>query len=238
MDRHERLAFFINVYNSLTIHAVAALGGPADLLSRLRLYDEASYQIGPHVYSLNDIESGVLRGNQGKRTGSLRGFIPVLCTRQAFIAWPLHASVSRAARESGRGSFAKLACRRACSCVSPGSWRMSYHLSSHTPAPPTINPFPKKPFGAGDPRAALACKMVFAHLFQRIHSSLARSFVICLEHSHRTESARPSDPCAHHVVASNVCHVHKSREWGSPLTKAERIAPIRALAMMCQNLAR
>jgi len=65
MDRNERLAFFINVYNSLTIHAVAALGGPADLLSRLRLYAEASYQIGPHVYSLNDIENGVLRGNRG-----------------------------------------------------------------------------------------------------------------------------------------------------------------------------
>ena len=66
MDRNERLAFFINVYNSLTIHAVAALGGPADLLSRLRLYAEASYRIGPYVYSLNDIENGVLRGNRGE----------------------------------------------------------------------------------------------------------------------------------------------------------------------------
>ena len=73
MDRNERLAFFINVYNSLTIHAVAALGGPADLLSRLRLYAEASYQIGPHVYSLNDIENGVLRGNKGARKGGERG---------------------------------------------------------------------------------------------------------------------------------------------------------------------
>ena len=36
MGSNERLAFFVNVYNSLTIHAVAALGGPADLLSRLR----------------------------------------------------------------------------------------------------------------------------------------------------------------------------------------------------------
>lgn len=68
MDRNEKLAFFINVYNSLTIHAIAALGGPADLLSRLRMYAEASYQIGPNVYSLNDIENGVLRGNQAPPT--------------------------------------------------------------------------------------------------------------------------------------------------------------------------
>eukprot|EP00802_Teleaulax_amphioxeia_P011757 Tamp_11792.p1 GENE.Tamp_11792~~Tamp_11792.p1 ORF type:complete len:393 (-),score=75.00 Tamp_11792:700-1716(-) len=63
MTRNERLAFFINIYNSLVIHAVASLGAPADLLSRLRLYAEAAYQIGPHVFSLNDIENGVLRGN-------------------------------------------------------------------------------------------------------------------------------------------------------------------------------
>lgn len=68
MDRNERLSFFINVYNSLTIHAVAQLGAPADLLSRLRLYAEASYRIGAHTYSLNDIENGVLRGNRSPPT--------------------------------------------------------------------------------------------------------------------------------------------------------------------------
>ena len=99
MDRNERLAFFINVYNSLTIHSVAALGAPADLLSRLRLYAEASYQIGPHTYSLNDIENGILRGNR---------------------------------------------------------------------PPPTVNPFPRKPFPDSDPRMQLACRDVDA----RIHFAL------------------------------------------------------------------
>jgi hypothetical protein len=68
MERKERLAFFINVYNSLTIHAVATLGAPADLLSRLRLYAEASYLIGSNTFSLNDIENGILRGNRAPPT--------------------------------------------------------------------------------------------------------------------------------------------------------------------------
>jgi hypothetical protein len=39
----EKTAFFINIYNSLLIHAIAKLGAPGDLLSRLRLYAIASY---------------------------------------------------------------------------------------------------------------------------------------------------------------------------------------------------
>jgi hypothetical protein len=43
MSEAEKKAFFINVYNSLLIHAITRLGAPADLLSRLRLYSVASY---------------------------------------------------------------------------------------------------------------------------------------------------------------------------------------------------
>jgi len=64
MPQDEKTAFFINTYNSLIVHAITQLGPPSDLLSRLRLYATASYRIGGNVYSLNDIENGVLRGNR------------------------------------------------------------------------------------------------------------------------------------------------------------------------------
>lgn len=67
-DEGTRKAFFINVYNALLIHAmteaVKADKAPRDLLQRLRLYATASYDIGGHILSLNDMEHGVLRGNR------------------------------------------------------------------------------------------------------------------------------------------------------------------------------
>lgn len=47
MAHNERVAFFINTYNSLLIHAIISLGAPADLMSRLRLYSRASYREAP-----------------------------------------------------------------------------------------------------------------------------------------------------------------------------------------------
>uniref|UniRef100_A0A7S1H3S0 DUF547 domain-containing protein n=1 Tax=Hemiselmis andersenii TaxID=464988 RepID=A0A7S1H3S0_HEMAN len=63
MGEDEKVAFFVNTYNSLLIHAFAELGTPGDMLSRLRLYAVARYDIGGHTYTLNEIENGVLRGN-------------------------------------------------------------------------------------------------------------------------------------------------------------------------------
>ncbi|EKX36032.1 hypothetical protein GUITHDRAFT_155342 [Guillardia theta CCMP2712] len=68
MGEEERVAFFINVYNCLVIDAIISLGEPKDLLSRLRMYAEAAYNIGGANFSLNDIENGVLRGNQSPPT--------------------------------------------------------------------------------------------------------------------------------------------------------------------------
>ncbi|EKX36035.1 hypothetical protein GUITHDRAFT_165845, partial [Guillardia theta CCMP2712] len=68
MGEEERVAFFINVYNCLVIDAIISLGKPKDLLSRLRMYAEAAYNIGGATFSLNDIENGVLRGNQSPPT--------------------------------------------------------------------------------------------------------------------------------------------------------------------------
>uniref|UniRef100_A0A7S1TME2 DUF547 domain-containing protein n=2 Tax=Erythrolobus australicus TaxID=1077150 RepID=A0A7S1TME2_9RHOD len=54
----------MNVYNSLLIHAMAvAEKPPTSIVQRLKFYGRAKYNIGGAIYSLNDIENGVLRAN-------------------------------------------------------------------------------------------------------------------------------------------------------------------------------
>lgn len=59
-------AAFINIYNSLIVHAI--IDGLLDLsggtLARLKLYASASYDIGGFLFSLNEIENGLLRINR------------------------------------------------------------------------------------------------------------------------------------------------------------------------------
>jgi Protein of unknown function, DUF547 len=61
-----KVVFFVNLYNTLTIHAFAELGPPAEnSLARLLFNSQASYIVGGHRLSLSDIENGILRGNRG-----------------------------------------------------------------------------------------------------------------------------------------------------------------------------
>lgn len=78
MGENERKALFINVYNTLVIHALihgfvrkSYLGFA---LSRKMLYSTAAYKIGGEVYTLDEIEHGVLRGNA----------LPVMATSPLF----------------------------------------------------------------------------------------------------------------------------------------------------------
>ncbi len=62
--REEAMAFWINVYNAMVVHATAAIG-PAEnsTFARLQWYDSVSYSIGGFIFSLNDVEHGILRAN-------------------------------------------------------------------------------------------------------------------------------------------------------------------------------
>ena len=62
----ERKAFMINIYSSLTIHGLVngVLGDASSTTSRLKFYASVSYNINGLVFSLNDIEHGILRGNK------------------------------------------------------------------------------------------------------------------------------------------------------------------------------
>lgn len=63
MKDEEKISFFINLYNALTIHASVVCGHPETSIGRLKLNAEASYNVGGLRFSLSEIENGVLRGN-------------------------------------------------------------------------------------------------------------------------------------------------------------------------------
>ena len=64
MPREEKLAFFINLYNMMAIHAILVWGHPAGALERRKLLGDFKYIIGGCTYSLSAIQNGILRGNQ------------------------------------------------------------------------------------------------------------------------------------------------------------------------------
>jgi len=61
--REKRLAFWINIYNTLVIHGVIELELQHSVKECGRFFDRIVYEIGGHRFSLNDIEHGILRGN-------------------------------------------------------------------------------------------------------------------------------------------------------------------------------
>jgi hypothetical protein len=65
----ERLAFWINLYNTLTVDAVIQFGVEKSVtegrLGILSFFEKAAYQIGDQRFSLTDIEHGILRANRG-----------------------------------------------------------------------------------------------------------------------------------------------------------------------------
>jgi Protein of unknown function, DUF547 len=63
----QRLAFFANLYNAMIIHALCQLGPPEDSpQGRSQFFtgrSGARYRIGGYIFSPDDIEHGILRGN-------------------------------------------------------------------------------------------------------------------------------------------------------------------------------
>eukprot|EP00958_Prasinococcus_capsulatus_P017877 scaffold2045_cov404-Prasinococcus_capsulatus_cf.AAC.70 len=63
LSREEKIAFFVNIYNAMVVHATATLGAPDNLIQRLGFFSSITYNIGGQAYSCDDIEHGVLRAN-------------------------------------------------------------------------------------------------------------------------------------------------------------------------------
>ncbi|CAG7862028.1 unnamed protein product [Brassica rapa] len=59
MEGNAKLAFWINIYNALLMHAYLAYGVPANSLRRLALFHKSAYNIGGHIINANTIEYSI-----------------------------------------------------------------------------------------------------------------------------------------------------------------------------------
>lgn len=73
-DRSRRIAFWINIYNTAVIHGVIELGLERSVKEFPGFFDRVIYEIGGYLFSLNDIEHGILRGNRRHPYRFLRPF--------------------------------------------------------------------------------------------------------------------------------------------------------------------
>lgn len=64
LSESERLAFFLNLYNAMIIHALTIAGSPQGLLDRKFFFSDFKYVVGGLPYSLNSIKDGILRCNR------------------------------------------------------------------------------------------------------------------------------------------------------------------------------
>lgn len=59
----ETLAFFLNLYNAMVIHAVIKVGRPG-VIDRRAFFSDFQYIVGGYPYSLSTIKNGILRSNR------------------------------------------------------------------------------------------------------------------------------------------------------------------------------
>jgi hypothetical protein len=70
----ERLAFWINLYNGLVLHGVAALGIAESLKEVPDFFSRIGYDVGGEVFTPDDIRHGILRANQRQPYGLFQPF--------------------------------------------------------------------------------------------------------------------------------------------------------------------
>ena len=73
-NRGQKLAFWINIYNTAVIHGVIQLGLERSVKEYPGFFDRITYEIGGFRFSLNEMEHGLLRGNRRHPYRLLRPF--------------------------------------------------------------------------------------------------------------------------------------------------------------------
>mmetsp|Transcript_2320 Transcript_2320/g.4521 ORF Transcript_2320/g.4521 Transcript_2320/m.4521 type:complete len:507 (+) Transcript_2320:4177-5697(+) len=64
MNPDSKLAFCINLYNLIVLHAFAKVGAPKNTMQRGAFFKNIGYEIGGLKFTLNELENGILRGNK------------------------------------------------------------------------------------------------------------------------------------------------------------------------------
>ena len=73
-ERQDKLAFWINLYNTMVIHGVIDWDIRESVKERNGFFTRLKYDIGGHLFSLSDIEHGILRGNSRPPYGLFKPF--------------------------------------------------------------------------------------------------------------------------------------------------------------------
>ena len=63
VGRRNKLSFWVNVYNTIVVHGIISENITQSVQEAPGLFSRLKYQIGKHLFSADDIEHGVLRGN-------------------------------------------------------------------------------------------------------------------------------------------------------------------------------
>ena len=109
-----RMPFWINVYNAFVLHAVIARNVSDSIRSVGDFYTESKYEVGGYVFSLDDIEHGLLRGDAPPRRGARRpmreddarySLAPILFDERAHFAMYSACRSSPALAVYGRASL-------------------------------------------------------------------------------------------------------------------------------------
>jgi hypothetical protein len=74
-ERNQKLAFWINIYNTVVIHGVIELGLEKSVKELPAFFNRVTYEIGGFRFSLNEMEHGILRGNRRHPYGLLKPFL-------------------------------------------------------------------------------------------------------------------------------------------------------------------
>ena len=72
--REAKLAFWINIYNALVVHGILELNIKKSVKEVSSFFNTVCYNVGGYIFSLDDIEHGILRGNKKKHFLSRRPF--------------------------------------------------------------------------------------------------------------------------------------------------------------------
>ncbi|MDY6950530.1 MAG: DUF547 domain-containing protein [Thermodesulfobacteriota bacterium] len=73
--REARLAFWINLYNALVVHGILALDIRKSVKEVRSFFQILCYNVGGYVFSLDDMEHGILRGNKKRHLLARRPFL-------------------------------------------------------------------------------------------------------------------------------------------------------------------
>jgi hypothetical protein len=76
VGRRDKLAFWVNLYNTIVIDGIVSLGIKQSVREAPDFFSRLKYAIGGHLFSADDIEHGILRGNARPWFHVLRQFGP------------------------------------------------------------------------------------------------------------------------------------------------------------------